>query len=135
MTLAAAHLRAVRIWNKFGRRIELADLKGQAALISLQVDREDTLYHDLLDYAQYQHRRIMRPLPKRERGAACVMQDPWILLRASELPDRQRRAVRLVYVDGFTQREAASRMGVTEGRVSQILKQALGTLRERMGAK
>jgi RNA polymerase sigma factor for flagellar operon FliA len=50
----------------------------------------------------------------------------------AELNPRQRAVVSLHLVAGLSQRQVASLIGVTESRVCQIVKQALGRLRELM---
>jgi RNA polymerase sigma-70 factor (ECF subfamily) len=44
------------------------------------------------------------------------------------LPERQRSAIMLSYYEGFSQREAASMLGVTEGAFESLLSRARGTL-------
>lgn len=56
------------------------------------------------------------------------------LLRVlSDLPDRQREAVALRYLEQLTVREAATAMGCAEGTVKATLSQALRSLRQRLG--
>ncbi len=50
----------------------------------------------------------------------------------AKLPDRERRIVRLYDLEGRPLREIARRLGVSESRVSQLRKRALGRLRARM---
>lgn len=45
-----------------------------------------------------------------------------------KLPPRQREAVELARIEGFSGREIATRMGITKGAVSQHLKQGLHAL-------
>lgn len=49
------------------------------------------------------------------------------------LPDQQRDVMRLLYVDDLTMLEVGNKVGVTEGRVSQIHKAAIKKLREKYG--
>lgn len=42
----------------------------------------------------------------------------------SKLKGKQQRAIQLVYIKGITQRQASIEMGVTESRISQLLKVA-----------
>lgn len=49
------------------------------------------------------------------------------------LPDQQRDVMRLIYIDGLQNREAAQELGISEGRVSQIHKAAIKKLRKKYG--
>lgn len=49
------------------------------------------------------------------------------------LPVAEGEVLRLVYVDGLTQREAAGRLGVSQMQVSRLQRRALGRLRARFG--
>jgi RNA polymerase sigma-70 factor (sigma-E family) len=52
-----------------------------------------------------------------------------------ELPDRQRQAVALHYVAGFSQKETAEAMGLSEGAVKSHLFRARETLRRKLGVE
>jgi RNA polymerase sigma factor for flagellar operon FliA len=48
------------------------------------------------------------------------------------LPARQRRVIALLYIEGLSLVEAGKRLGVTDSRISQIHREAIGELRKRM---
>jgi RNA polymerase sigma factor for flagellar operon FliA len=48
------------------------------------------------------------------------------------LPDRDRRVLTLYYFEGLTLREIGDALGVTESRISQVHRRALGRLRRRL---
>ncbi|MCA9665498.1 MAG: sigma-70 family RNA polymerase sigma factor [Myxococcales bacterium] len=52
-----------------------------------------------------------------------------------ELPEREKIALSLVYLDNVPQVRVAEMLGVTESRVSQILSKTRRTLRERLGSE
>lgn len=56
-----------------------------------------------------------------------------IISAFATLKDQQRDVMRLIYVDDLTMMEAGNKIGVTEGRVSQIHKAAIEKLRKRYG--
>lgn len=55
-----------------------------------------------------------------------------VMALVSELPDRQRKAVVLVYEFGMTQAEAAEEMGTQQQDISALLIEAQKKLRERL---
>ena len=48
------------------------------------------------------------------------------------LPERQRLVLSMVYYNELSQKEVAKVLGVTEARISQLHKEALGRLRKRL---
>jgi RNA polymerase sigma factor (sigma-70 family) len=81
-------------------------------------------------------RRLLRQLNDREIDAAP--REPhdaddalWVAVGA--LPPRQRHAVALRYVLGFTQHEVAAAMGVTDGTAASTLAKARAALAQRLG--
>jgi RNA polymerase sigma-B factor len=60
---------------------------------------------------------------------ARVMLRP-LLLR---LEDRDRKVLRLRFVEGLTQREVGEQIGVTQMQVSRILSRIFSTLRDELG--
>lgn len=49
------------------------------------------------------------------------------------LPERQQTILRLRFIDGLTQSEIATRIGISQMHVSRLMAQSLATLRERCG--
>jgi RNA polymerase sigma factor (sigma-70 family) len=82
-------------------------------------------------------RRLLRQLNDREIDAASLAphdadEELWVAVGA--LPPRQRHAVALRYVLGFTQHEVAAAMGVTDGTAASTLAKARASLAQRLGA-
>jgi RNA polymerase sigma-B factor len=49
------------------------------------------------------------------------------------LPEREQTIIRLRFVDGLTQSEIATRIGLSQMHVSRLLVHSLATLRQRLG--
>jgi RNA polymerase sigma factor (sigma-70 family) len=81
-------------------------------------------------------RRLLRQLNDREIDADPVVHhdtDHELWDAVSALPPRQRHAVALRYVLGFTQHEVAAAMGITDGTAASTLAKARASLAERLG--
>lgn len=81
-------------------------------------------------------RRLLRRLNDREIDAAPLTfhdadDELWVAVGA--LPPRQRHAVALRYVLGFTQHEVAAAMGVSDGTAASTLAKARAQLAQRLG--
>ncbi len=57
-----------------------------------------------------------------------------ILGAVSTLPRRERRVIRMIYIDGLYLKDVAHRLGLSEARVSQIHVRAMMTLRAQLAA-
>lgn len=135
MDYEGAHRRAVSIWLRFNRVIDLDDLKSQAVLLSLQGKEGRALWCDLFDYAEYEYRR--RPIKSlwHEPRYRWHPEMCGIVRRAAEsLPEQQREVIRLVFFEDRLQTEAALEMGVHKTRVTHLMQRALRTLKERLAA-
>ncbi len=64
-----------------------------------------------------------------DQGFATTDDRMELALALSELPERERSIVSLRFVDGLTQSEIASRMGISQMHVSRLLASSLATLR------
>jgi RNA polymerase sigma factor (sigma-70 family) len=81
-------------------------------------------------------RRLLRQLNDREIDAAPLVAhdaDHGLWDAVSALPPRQRHAVALRYVLGFTQHEVAAAMGITDGTAASTLAKARASLAARLG--
>jgi RNA polymerase sigma factor (sigma-70 family) len=81
-------------------------------------------------------RRLLRRLNNREIDAAPLVahvDDHGLWDAVSALPPRQRHAVALRYVLGFSQHEVAAAMGVTDGTAASTLAKARASLALRLG--
>jgi len=67
-----------------------------------------------------------RPQPWNDFSSAMVRQSVDEAL--NELPPDQKQAVKLAYFGGFTNREIAQQLGVTEGRIRRRLREALAAV-------
>jgi RNA polymerase sigma factor (sigma-70 family) len=81
-------------------------------------------------------RRLLRKFPDREIDAAPppdhdTNRELWDAVGA--LPPRQRHAIALRYVLGFSQHEVAQAMGTTDGTAASTLAKARTTLAQRLG--
>lgn len=70
-----------------------------------------------------------------EEDASFASAEARVVLRPliSQLGDRDRRVLRLRFVDGLTQREVGQEIGVTQMQVSRILSRIFDTLRDEVG--
>jgi RNA polymerase sigma-B factor len=65
-----------------------------------------------------------------EDAAIAGVEDRSVLLEALEqLPERDRLVLRLRFVDGLTQSDIASRLGVSQMQISRLLASSLKRLR------
>jgi RNA polymerase sigma factor for flagellar operon FliA len=67
-----------------------------------------------------------------ERGATIEREREALWAAVDALPERLRQIVRWYYLDGETICVIGRRLGVSESRVSQLSKEALGRLRRRL---
>ena len=95
----------------------LRDLSKQASSSHANLDDFDLA--DELSYAA-EHRI--------EDGAVSDS----VMRSVAELPERDRILIALYYFEGLTFSEVGRVLGVTESRVSQLHRRAMGTLRERL---
>jgi RNA polymerase sigma-B factor len=68
-------------------------------------------------------------LPVRDRGYDVVEDQLAVARLLNQLPERQRRMVRLRYIDGLTQNEIAERMSLSQAHVQRLLVRSLHQLR------
>jgi RNA polymerase sigma-B factor len=74
-------------------------------------------------------RSLVVRLPVRDRGYDVVEDQLSVARLLSQLPERQRRMVRLRYIDGLTQNEIAERMSLSQAHVQRLLVRSLHQLR------
>ena len=82
----------------------------------------------LLDWQKSQNRRASH-LPLDENIASAPAPEPAIAPDLSMLPDRQRAAVKLRYVDDLSFDEIATRLKTSPGNARQIVSRALKSLK------
>ncbi len=128
-----AEYRAVSIWHRFNRSLDLDDLKSQAFLLTLEGKSGRELWCDLFDYAEYEHRRRPYEYPKVEPSYRWHPSCCFVRRAVDELPHRQSTAVRLVYFEDYRRVEAAQLMGVTKGEITHLVHKAFDSLRLRLG--
>ena len=122
---------------------------AQEAFLQLHLDWEHVsryenkagwIYRVALNRCRDSRRRSLRLLRLGQvepRTATAAREIVWIPERGffealKELPDRQRQAAALHYVAGFSQRETAEAMGLSEGAVKSHLFRARETLRRKL---
>ena len=122
-------------------RLEACDLEQSAALAQLQGKKRahwvmyDVVRSDRMFGPTYRaNYRCLRQVSLVEKHAAYRLPELAILpLRVRQeferLPERSKEIVRLFYWEGLVQGEIAKRLGLTEGRVSQIHSQVISQLR------
>jgi RNA polymerase sigma-B factor len=57
----------------------------------------------------------------------------WLRAALSRLTDRERRIIRMRFVDGLTQEQVGDQLGVSQMQASRLLKAILGRLRDHLG--
>jgi RNA polymerase sigma-B factor len=67
-----------------------------------------------------------------DAGVAVVDERSVLAPALAALPERQQEVVRLRFVDGLTQSEIASRVGISQMHVSRLLAQSLARIRENL---
>jgi RNA polymerase sigma-B factor len=68
-------------------------------------------------------------LPVRDLGYDAVDQQLSVARLLAQLPERQRRMVRLRFIDGLTQNEIAERMSMSQAHVQRLLVRSMDQLR------
>lgn len=127
----AAQETALRFLRALNRYKGESTLKTWSLGIATNVCRERRRQRNHQSIATEPARPDTAPGP-RQRAEHREQRDR--LLRVlSDLPDRQREAVALRYLEQLTVREAATAMGCAEGTVKATLSQALRSLRQRLG--
>ena len=124
-----ARYRAISIWLRFNRRINLDDLKAQAALLALQGKEGRELWCDLFDYAEYEHRRRPFRWPKAQPSYSWHPACCFVRRAVDGLPLRQSKAVRLIYFEDYLRVEAAYEMGITKAAITHLIGRALSNLK------
>ena len=74
-------------------------------------------------------RTISGRLPANDRGIEAVDERLAVTRLLAQLPERQRRMVRLRFIDGLTQSEIAERMCLSQAHVQRLLVRSLHHLR------
>jgi RNA polymerase sigma-B factor len=74
-------------------------------------------------------RSLVVRLPVRDRAYEAVDDQLSVARLLNQLPERQRRMVRLRYIDGLTQNEIAERMSLSQAHVQRLLVRSLNQLR------
>ncbi len=72
--------------------------------------------------------------PTAEEGLIARQRVAQTAYHVANLPERQRRAVSLYYLQGLRLREVGHRLGVTESRACQLIKEAERRLKSRLAA-
>jgi DNA-directed RNA polymerase specialized sigma24 family protein len=124
---------AISIWFRFNRKLDLDDLKSQAALLGLSGISGRALWCDLFDYAEREHRR--RPVHFRHNHQCSYSWNPLHLgvrVAVNKLPTRQRQAILLVFFSDYKRVEAAKEMRITKGAVTHLMHKAFYTLRQEL---
>jgi RNA polymerase sigma-B factor len=74
-------------------------------------------------------RALVVRLPVRDRGYEVIDDRLSVNRLLNQLPERQRRMVRLRFIDGLTQNEIAERMSLSQAHVQRLLVRSLQQLR------
>jgi RNA polymerase sigma-B factor len=101
--------------QQVGEALEAGNLRRPASLEAQAGDDDD--------------RSLVVRLPVRDRGYEVVDDQLSVARLLSQLPERQRRMVRLRYIDGLTQNEIAERMSLSQAHVQRLLVRSLHQLR------
>ncbi len=72
-------------------------------------------------------------LPDDSDGYAAVERVEWLRPALARLSERERRVIALRFVDGLTQEQIGSQLGVSQMQVSRLLAGILGRLRDDLG--
>jgi RNA polymerase sigma-B factor len=127
--------------NRDGRTPTVAELAGH-----LEISREDVL-DGLLAANAYQTLSLDAPqrlqddddrddtlgeaLGQEDERYELVEEDVTLADALRVLPERERRILRLRFVEDLTQAEIAARVGVSQMQVSRLLRESIARLRER----
>ncbi len=95
--------------------LDVANLRRPASLDAPQSDDDD--------------RSPVVRLPVRDRGFDDVDEQLSLACLLAQLPERQRRMVRLRFIDGLTQNEIAERMAMSQAHVQRLLVRSMDQLR------
>lgn len=125
LTVARLDALALRVLHAAQIPLDAPAVRADPAPAGLASVGEGRLIHEMLADAASEN-------PQQSLIAAELREG---LLRAiSTLPQREGRVVEAYFYEGCTLREIGAEIGLTEGRVSQILKAALATLRATLSA-
>ena len=113
------YLRAFRSWDRF----DGSDVRGWLYTIGLRL-----AFNELRRY-----RRWLAAIRRLEPKAWADPADPDLWAALGRLDVKTRSALLLNVVDGYTQREIASMLGVAEGTVASWLSRGRARLREELG--
>ena len=114
-----AYLRAFRSWDRFDGRDVRAWLYTIALRLAFNQLRRRRRWLGFISRAE--------PAPWSDRS------DPDLWIALQRLDPRSRAALLANVLDGYTQREIATMLGVPEGTVSSLLSRARATLRIELG--
>ena len=110
-----AYLRAYRAWDRF----EGDDPRGWLYTIALRLAFNE----------QRRHRRLLAAMTRAHHRPWHEPADPDLPDALARLDPRARSALLLDAVDGYTQREVASILGIPEGTVGRVVSEARAALR------
>jgi RNA polymerase sigma-70 factor (ECF subfamily) len=113
-----AYLRAFRAWDRF----DGTDVRGWLYTIALRL-----AFNQLR-----RHRRWLAAIRRIEPKAWADPRDPDLWAALGRLDVRTRSALLLNVVDGYSQREIATMLGVAEGTVASWLSRGRARLREEL---
>ena len=113
------YLRAYQAWDRF----DGADVRGWLYTIALRLAFNE----------RRRVKRLLGALQRVEPRPITEPSDPDLWAALGRLDPRTRSALLLNAVDGYTQREIATIMGVAEGTVSSWLSRGRAVLREELG--
>lgn len=127
---------AVRLWGDRGRDKALKLLRD--SISALKIGFADPLYpYDSSrnkDIFENGESRYLYVLGIPDKGGFKDMEDrEEIRSLLRWLDKRKRRVVCLYYLDGLTLKEAGEHVGISEGRASQILSEAMRTIKASVG--
>jgi RNA polymerase sigma-B factor len=95
--------------------LDVANLRRPASLDAPQSDDDE--------------RSPVVRMPVRDRGFDDVDEQLSVACLLAQLPERQRRMVRLRFIDGLTQNEIAERMSMSQAHVQRLLVRSMDQLR------
>jgi len=95
----------------------------------------DTTHDEFVDGAGDLDRALVDPHPDPSHRLLAAEARDRLMDALKGLPDKQRLALVLYYFEKLTMAEIGRVLDVTEGRVSQLHKQALATLARRLGPR
>jgi RNA polymerase sigma factor (sigma-70 family) len=145
-------------WRAYDFRDEWDDLIQEVILAAVEAARSGRLRDatavggyfrtaSRYKFVDWLRRRRLVPLPPDEGEPRASLHWPpqpdsdspeggwevWDAVR--ELPETQQRAIVAAYRDGMTHAEIAREVGVPQGSISRILREALATLQEKLGGR